>query len=84
MQANDPKVSNQEKTIVLNVMKKALMGDSVEWCYSHVHSVGVPQDRNPYFMFTATEKKSVKFYEERWGLILTHAFMVCFNYNGSL
>ena len=59
MQANDPEVSNREKTIILNVAKKTFGGDSVQRCCSHVHSVRASQDRNPCLTFTATEKKSV-------------------------
>ena len=58
MQANDPEVSNEDKTIILNVAKKTFEGDSVQRCYIHIHSVRVSQDRNPCLMFTATEKKS--------------------------
>jgi hypothetical protein len=59
MQANDPEVSIQGKTIILNVAKKIFRGDSVQQCCSHVHSVRVAQDRNPCLTFTDIEKKSV-------------------------
>ena len=58
MQANDPEVSNQEKTTSLNVVKKTFRGVSAQRCCT-VHSVRVPRDRNLYLTFTATEKKSV-------------------------
>ena len=75
MQVNDPEVSNQERTIILNMVKKTFGGDSVQRCCSHIHSLSVLQDKNPCLVFTATEKSNCT--KNGKVLKLTHKFMIC-------
>ena len=77
MKANYTEISNQQKTIILNVMKNTFGGDSVQQCCSHVHFVRVSQDRNLFLTFTATEKKSVSNYTKKGEVLKSmYYFMV--------